>query len=80
MTHYHKDDTKFKGQYYLVTVEINGNVTRFDEYYLGRGQDRADAYVAAIQELSGWQIDLKWENVADAVIGKRPKSEVKENK
>lgn len=68
VTHYLEDDKKFVGPYRFVTVEVNGIVRRFEEYYYGRGEDRADAYVDAICEHSGWKIKTEWINRNDAKV------------
>lgn len=56
-----------------MTVEVNGKIRRIDEYSYGRGQDRADAYVDAIYEWSGWDIKLDWVNKADAKVPTKTK-------
>lgn len=39
-----------------------------EEHCYGRGQDCADAYVAAIIEYSGWKVKLRWVNKNDAKV------------
>jgi hypothetical protein len=77
VTHYLETDKKFESSYRYVTVEVNGKIRRVDEFSYGRGQDRADAYVDAIYEWSGWKIDLRWIDRADAKVPvkSKPKSD-----
>lgn len=71
MTHYLEDDKKCEKSYRFVTVEVGGIVRRFEEHQYGRGQDRADAYVDAIVEHSGWKCEINWVNRNDAKVPKK---------
>jgi len=76
VTHYLETDKKFQQSYRYVTVEVNGKIRRVDEFSYGRGQDRADAYVDALFEWSGWTINLNWIDRADAKLPVKSKPKI----
>ena len=49
VTHYSKNDSECRGDYYLVTIEKNGKVIQsYGDYYHDKGHLKAEAFLDAM--------------------------------
>lgn len=50
VTHYSKNDSECRGDYYLVTIEKNGKVIQsYGDYYHDKGHLKAEAFLDAMR-------------------------------